>query len=579
MSKRLVLLFFFLMMAFPAFAQEPPITAQVDRSQITTDDTITLQVTVNSDQTNLSQPALPALEGFQVLSSSSSSQISIINNVVSSQVIYTYRLQPINAGILTIPPISVTLNGSTYSTDPISIEVSQGSGAPSQPQGQQNIPAPSGLSDQSVFVQAEVDNELPYVGQALIYTFRLYTAVSFFQTPSYDAPDFTGFWVGAKADPTQYRTQLNNRTYAVSELQTVLFPTSAGDVTIGPGTLIIPGDFFNPDVRLNSDSVKLNVRPLPDGAPAGFNGAVGQFDINASVDSAAAKVNEPVTLTVNIGGNGNMDTLSDPTWPDLNDWRVFDSKASTNTSFQGGQFKGTRSYQRLLVPGKGGDYTLPAVSFSYFDPQSESFQTISTDPINVTVSGDTTSAATDVPATQSSSPTASQQDVAQAGQDIRFIKPVPALLSTAAVPLTEQPFFWLLWAVPLIALMGNALWQQRQSHLRRDAGRLRASKAMNKARSALRQARQNSVDPYSASGQILLVYISEKLNQPVSGLTQRAIVDLLTSAGIASDLAQQVDRCLVNSEVGRFNPNGSHSEAIIDDVQVVITELEKGFAS
>ncbi|UCC53519.1 MAG: BatD family protein, partial [Anaerolineaceae bacterium] len=421
--------------ALPGSAQSP-VTAEVDRNRLSTDEVLVLKVTIDSTAGQASQPALPALDGFEILGSSSGTQISIVNGDMNMQATYSYSLHPTQAGQLMINPVSVQIDGQLYSTQPIMIEVSQGTGQV-QPAPNQGIPsmpgfptrpnfpnipgfpnlnnlfptmpgmpsnqvnpgntappmdpadAPTELVGQPFFIEALVDNPNPYQGEQVLYTFRFYQAENLFDQPEYQSPSFTGFWSEERSeDQVDYTTEAAGRAYRVTELQTVLFPTGVGEVTIEPATLTIPGDFFSRGMALQTQPITMNIRPLPDNAPANFQGAVGQFDIQAQADTAKTKVNETVTLHVTLRGVGNMNNLADPLWSEGPEWRAFDSKATVNTHFTDGVFGGVRSYERLLVPTQAGDLLLPAIVFSYFNPETESYETTSSEPILISVLGD-----------------------------------------------------------------------------------------------------------------------------------------------------------------------------------------------
>ncbi len=139
----------------------------------------------------------------------------------------------------------------------------------------------------------------------------------------------------------------------------------------------------------------MDVKPLPAGAPDSFQGAVGQFEIASAVstDKADIQVGDAVTQRIAIRGQGNLETLADPTWPAAAEWRAFDSKTETDAKFADGKFAGTRTYERVLVPTQAGQLTLPAVEFSYFDPAQGTYQTVSGEASQVNVAPDAAAAA------------------------------------------------------------------------------------------------------------------------------------------------------------------------------------------
>jgi BatD DUF11 like domain len=600
------------LMALPALAQEP-VTAEVDRNYLSTDEGLVLTVTVDTNLGDASRPTLPPLDDFQILSSSSGTQITVVNGDMSVQATYTYVLRPLRAGSLAIEPIHVQINGQTYSTDAIPLEVTQGTGQtqPAPNPGLPNFPSgpgsllgnlpnlpgfpsipgspggsapaqpldpaemPTELVGQDYFIEAEISNPNPFQGEQLVYTFRFYQAGSLFEQPDYQAPSFTGFWSEELSDQQQhYSTEAAGRPYRVTELQTVLVPTVTGEVTIDPAYLSIPGDFFDAGVELQTQPVTLNVQPLPANAPDSFRGAVGQFDISAQTDVVETDVNDTVTLTVMISGAGNLDTMPDPVWTEGSEWRAFDSKATVNTTYTDGQVQGTRTYERVLVPTTGGDLLLPGVEFSYFNPQTGVYETKSTEPITVHVNGAAQAspqapAAPGVPAPLTTSS-------AQVASALRPIKTSAELGRAGSTPMTERSGYWLLWLVPLAVLVGHFGWQRYQQQ-RLDTADLRRSRgAAGKAQKALDEARKQG-DGQEAAGPVLIAYLEEKLNRPIAGLSHTQLASLLAQRSVDADLAARVQNCLMISEMGRFAPADltGHGVDLWTETALVIDELDQ----
>lgn len=585
----IILMILMLSVVTVGHAQGPaPLTAQVDRTELSTDEMLTLTVSLNAAVLSAPRPSLPSLEGFQVVGSSSSSQISMVNGNVSSQILYLYRLQPYQTGNLVIEPIQVTLNGQTFSTEPISVHVTQGTGtlrsapaapavptvpaapqAAAPPSGQQ---APLGLSGQDLFVEAVVDNPTPYVGEQVVYTFRFYQAVNLWDQPQYEAPSFQGFWNEHQSDRQEYRVQVSNRIYQVTEMRDVLFPSVVGPVTIDTARLLIPGGLLRSGKTLQTRPVALDVLPLPPNAPEGFSGAVGQYTLDASVDAQPGAVNEPLTWRVTLTGWGNITAAPDPDWPEMPGWRGFESEATVHTEIQQGQAAGSRVYERLLVPSAGGEFTIPALTYVYFDPSAGTYQTLSTEPVPVSITGDAGSAATTIPVANAGAP------VEQVSTDIRHLKPVPSELVPTEQPMTKSGLYWAAWVFPLLGAAGYFAWQRRQRYWEKNLGLARSSNAQKKARKALAQARRQKENDTSTAGQILTTYLADKLGQPVAGLTHQSLAELLNQRAITPDLIERVEVCLVSSELGRFAPGADspdHAKSLLKEVDILIAALEK----
>ncbi|MGD8488447.1 MAG: BatD family protein [Anaerolineae bacterium] len=553
------------------------IVADVDRTTLSTDERLTLTVVISGGVLRAPRPTLPDLVGFQLLGSSSSSQISIVNGDISSQVVYVYQLQPYQVGDLVIEPVTVTLDGQTYSTAPIGVRVTQGVGAAPAPPGSappSQPPEPAAeLQGQDLYVEAEVDNPTPYTGQQVVYTVRLYQATSAFGQISYEAPPFTGFWSEQETSQHNYLVEVAGRVYDVTEVQTMIFPSVVGPVTIEPAGLVIPGSFFRPDQTLRTQPVSLEVHPLPPGAPTGFDGAVGQFSLTSTVDAAQGTVDEPLMWRVTLGGRGNLAILPDPVWPEVPGWRVFESTASFHTEVREGQVHGSRVYERLLVPTKAGEFTLPAVEYVYFDPADEQYHTIRTEPVPISIAPGNNGTLLTTPVV------ANQPEVAeQPVTDIRHLKAVPAALGRATPPVTQSALYWVAWVVPVVGAAGYFAWHHRQRFWQENAGLARNSRARRKAKKALAQARHQHQDAYEAAGRILRGYLADKLDRPVVGLTHQALTALLIERGMEADLVERVDVLLTSSEMGRFAPEAAddgHAHSLLQEAGTLIDALER----
>jgi hypothetical protein len=600
------------------------VTAQIDRTAITTDESLRLTVSIDDAAGKATQIIMPPLDAFQVLGSSSGQQISIVNGRTSRHSTYQYQLQPMQTGQLTIGTISIEINGGLYTTAPIVITVTQGTGVTQQPtspfsggqtgssslsqllsqlgnmgglssffsapssQGAAAPPAtnsiaiepaavPAELIGQDYFLEATVDKTNPYQGQQLTYTMRFYQAVNSGGL-EYQPPTFTGFWSEQLPEQGEYTIQAGGRNYRVTTLWTILFPTSVGETTIDPATLNVAADFFSRGGKLQTAPVPVNVQALPDPAPADFRGAVGRFDITASTDKATSKVNDTVTWQVTVSGAGNIDSLPDPVWPESPEWRAFDSDAAVESGVEDDFMAGSRRYERVLVPTAAGKLTLPALNYTYFDPYSGEYATASSEAIEIFVEAD--NGGTTFPdITPATSNNAGLAPGAGIGPDIRPVKDTPASWNQGGRPITQSSAFWLLWTVPLFLLSGQFAWQRWHTSRENNVEKRRSQQAAGKARQALRKAAQEPATRHEAAGHILNGYLADKLNQSISGLTQSELAGLLYAAGLGSELIETTLRVQSVSEMGRFAPGADDfaSGDILKSTEEVINQLEKGF--
>lgn len=551
---------------------QAPVTAEVDRSTISTDEQLSFTISIRGDILNMPAPDLAAVTDFAVVGSSTAKQVSIINGQLTSEGQFIYRLQPLAAGKLVIPSINVEFEGQLYQTQPFEIEVLPGA-SPAAPPGQ-DVPltdAPHTLSGQNFFVEAEVDKPTPYLGEQIIYTFRLYQAANFLGQPDYQPPAFIDFWGQTTLSQPTYRTQADGRDYLITEIRTALFPANIGPVTIAPAKFVIPGGLFEPDVVLDTEPVTVNVKSWPDGAPESFNGAIGQFGMRTFLEEQEGKVNEPLSLIIEIEGAGNIEILNEPALPKLPGWRLFDSEASTTTEVRDDVVYGTRRFKRLIVPSKPGRQTLPSITFSYYDPQAETYQTIASDPISINIqAGDSESGFQPV-----ADP--NDQSTVLSVNDIRHIKSVPSSLRRAGTSLLTHPLYWSCWVLPLLVVAGGWMWQKWRQRLQSDNAYARSYRAKRIAYKILAEAHHTGQDGYAAAQRALLGYLADKLNRPTAGLTTDNLIQLLHEARLDSGLVERVRALLDQMDIGRFAPIDASGQTLLADTRALINDLEKAF--
>ena len=248
--------------AHPLLAQTSTVTAEVDMTDPTLYDTVTLTVTVIGEN-NIRAPALPTLSGLQVRSSEITSKTAFRNGKLTSEFKFIFELQPRHTGAIEIGPVRVPIGGIIYETSPITLNVTQGvppTPAPLptplfppassllRPQSSLNQGDPSfqaAAEDGVYFVEAEVDNDSPYLGEQIEYTSKFYSADPYFIRPIHRTPDFVGFWNPDRTDRREYPEVINGDGYSVVESSAILFPTIAGDITIEPSAVGVPGGILS----------------------------------------------------------------------------------------------------------------------------------------------------------------------------------------------------------------------------------------------------------------------------------------------------------------------------------------------
>ena len=576
-----------------ARGQSEPITVSVNRVNFSTDELIILTVkVVDEDSPQQPRPILPPLDGLAVVDLDISTDVSVVAGKIRTEVIYTYRLQPRQTGLLVIPPVTVEIDGKTYRAAPISIQVKQGAPpVPSQGNAVQpaDIAPPAGLAGQDFYIESQVDVSQPYIGQQVTYTFRFFQAIQLYRPPQYDAPLFTGF--KTLGMPVQeYNLQIGDRVYLITEIQTALFPQTPGRVTIDRARLMFPGNFFEEPVELFTQPVTLNVQQLPGNAPADFNGAVGQYEIRAWFSPPGAVVDQPASYYVAVTGVGNIESLPEPTWPGLDGWRTYDSLSSLATEITEDRISGTRVYERLVVPAQEGNFTLPPATMVYFDPNTGEYKTISTEPVQVLVGPVPTPDAAAVTATaQALAATATPAAIAStdiaAPPEEKLVNPdlFDSSLSQWNIPL---PFFAVLLLalcgmVPLAAAGGAGgvwLWHKQRAAVQRPPATEVTELLLPSQRihPLLSETMKHSNDNFRTVSKTLYHYLEDILGYPVKGLARTELTQRLRQENLNQALVTRINHCLDESDVGSYGPATEDAGwTLMEKTETLLYDLDK----
>ncbi len=412
--KRLFYFLIFGLFVMPMQAQVSFKTL-VSKTHLTTDERLRINFEISSNS-NFSQSNFvpPSFEGFQkIMGPSTSQEMSYINGRVTSKFSYSYILQPVKNGSLSIGPASVVVDGKTYQTQPIVIEVSKGQ-APVVSSAGGGIQ--SGSKNNNITVKDKVDNAFlsveltknkPYVNEAVgliykLYIPRNYGVVNYTETAQ---PQFNGFWVQDvdRNISGPFEGTVNGKPYMYYILRKkLLFPQKSGKLIVKPLSLQIDlqvpvyRNFFGmrvPDyevqrIRLTSGKKVLYVKALPKkNQPIDFSGAVGNFNFTTQTDRQNINLNEPLTVRVQVQGIGNLKLFDLPKLKAPNGLEVYEPKhvEQVRATFSGN--KGTIEDEYVVVPNAAGKYIIPGIRFVYFDPKSGNYVTKTTNDLILFVTG------------------------------------------------------------------------------------------------------------------------------------------------------------------------------------------------
>ncbi len=590
--RAVMLLMMFVGLVIPAASSAFEVSARIDRTVVDRDGRINLAVTVEGAGRGELEIDLGVPEQFQVYSAGTSQNISIVNGTFSSQRVYNYVISPREPGKYTIGPIVVRDKGETARSEALEIEVTDGGTTPLAQEGRKKTPRPSSDDTPEVFIRSSLDKKKAYVGEQVTLTFLLFHRIRFWSDPEYTPASSEGFWKEDLPPQNRYFEDVGGHRYRVTEIKTALFPTRPGRLVVGPIKLVYEQDRFrsgDPFAAfrrggspfrsggrrvLETDSLSLEVLRLPTvGRPSGFSGTVGRFNFRASVDRKEVNANEPITITVVIEGEGNVKTASIPPLELSEIFKVYDSGTSTETSKKNYRLRGKKEHRRVIVPRFGGNYTLPALEFTYFDPQAERYVTLMSDPFRIQVEG---------PAFEEP---VGKTEIARHESDLRYIKEspgshwIPIGATTSIVP-------FILWNLAPLFLIG-LVWGIRigRKRLEGDAVQAKARRAGSITRKALSQAMKLTEDSTArefsgALSNALTDYFQDRGDLPVSGMTRRELLRELKKRGFQPTLLSRIEEIVQKCDYGRFSEaefSPDERKSLLREAEEIVWEAERAF--
>ena len=616
-TKQLLLLIFFIAAQSMAFAGEDIRLTGTGKQVVTVGERFRIVYELNAEGRDFSAPDFGR---FQVLSgpnTSSSSSIQIINGNYqqSYSQTFTFVVQANLEGKFEIPPASVKVNGKTYTSNSMTIEVLKGgankqsnnSGSGSQSSKQNEI-----LQDKDVFIKAFISNKNPYLGEQIILTYKIYFRINI-SSPSFTKePPLRDFWakdlLKGNSSYVEYNETLNGQQYHVAELKKyALFPQKTGKITINPVDLKIVAqirtqskrrrsndpfeDFFNDpffnrnvknvEVSLKSKPITLQVKPLPQkGKPDGFSGAVGNFSFTDNLDNNQLKANEALTLTIGISGQGNLELIDAPEVHFPIDFETYDPKINSKINTSSNGISGRKKFEYLAIPRNPGDFVIEPVSFSYFNPRDKQYHSFSSERYNIHVEKGNANGSGGI--TYSSS---AQEDIRFIGQDIHHIKNTASELKPVGKFLFASTLYYLLIVLPaLFLVLFIILWKRREKQ-KGDVGLMKTRKANKVAKARLQKAAKfkdanNDKAFYDEIAQALWGYIADKFNIKQSVLSVETVKETLKNKGVGDEVIDNFVNTLNNIEFARFAPGDTSGKmkTVFDEAMHAITQAEKALS-
>lgn len=533
----------------------------------------------------------PSFEGFTVLagpSTSTYSQRSIINGQITSSTTYgyTYVLQCSEAGIHTIGAAEAEVKKQTVRTRPYSIEAVADARAAAPQSGQggaaQGQSSGSAVAEGDVILRMVVDRTEVWKGEPVRAAIKLYTRQSLSAVEGAKYPSFNGFWTQElNTDNYQWqRENYNNRVYDARILREwLIFPQQSGTLEIERTEMTaiaqivtrsrsqsLFDDFFGggPSVqeipmKLSAPAVKITVKELPAGAPADFAGAVGRFDMETTLPSSEIAANSAVDYVVRISGVGNLPLVQAPKLNLPTSFEQYNIKTTESLNATQGGISGYRQFEYPVIARAEGEFDVPAITFSYFDPSEGAYKTLSSEARTYTVLPDDSYAGGTSRGLVSG---VNKEDIKFLGQDIRFIKLGNGhLRSVGAINMALSTYLVVVLLIVIATILTYVYLRRYLRDLHNNA--LMKGKRANKVALLRFRAAEKYMESGSQRGfyeemlRGLWGYVSDRFNIPVANLTKENIRDELDKQGVEQADIEQYMSVISECEYAQYAPAAS----------------------
>ena len=514
-------------------------------------------------------------DAFEVLMgpiTSTQQSFSIVQGKTTQteSVTYTYVLMANKNGTFVIPAAHARVNGKPATSQAIRINVSgktqsaqQGGG---QRRGSRVDRAGAQISGNDLFIRVTANKKRVYEQEPVLLTYKVYTQVELTQLEG-KMPDLNGFHTQEVPLPQQksfHVETVNGRTYnCVTWSQYVMFPQMSGKLEIPSITFkgivvqqnpnVDPFEaFFNGgsgyiEVKkeLKAPAVNIQVLPLP-AKPAGYSGGVGHFTVSASLDKQTVKAGDPVNVRFVVNGTGNMKLLKQPELNLPKDFDKYDAKITDKTKLTANGVTGSMIYDILVVPRNMGEYVIPSLSFIYFDTQSNSYKTLTTKPLPLTVEKGNAGGAT--------------VDYSQrVDNDIHDIKKNGAPIEKTDDSLFGSGAYLLLNGLVFAIFLSLVIIFRKRASALSDVTAVRGRKANKVAVKRLKKAARlmsqgNGGEFYDEVLRALWGYVGDKLAIPVERLSRENITEQFQLHSVAEEVIESFVEAIDECEYARFAP-------------------------
>ena len=538
--------------------------ANLSKNSLGINERVRVDFIIDKDGDNFTPPEF---ENFRIVAGPSQSiKNSWINGKRSYSKTYTYFLSPVKKGNFKIGQASIQVGDEIYKTMALNLVVTSAVDKPLNPND------PSYVADKNIHLVAEVSKTNPYLNEPISIVYKLYvspdTGVNNWR--ELDAPRYADFWsknINIKNLTVENGTYKGEPYRYVILRKTVLYPQKIGELSIEPLVLDITvqtpsnrRDFFGQIINntvnktVSAGKIKVQVKPLPEvGRPNNFSGAVGKFDLFVTTSKKELLLSEAFQLDLEIKGNGNFNLFAFPSINLPQSLEVYEPERSEKltTNFKG--IRGSIKDQYTIVPSSAGKYSIPRISFNYFDPNDSKYKTQTSIQNYINVKG---------AITNNSRIENNAEDRASNKVDLMQYGNLSFKTKTKFKKINQQAFFyskifWIILLLPFAILFIILIIQRVLNNKKNDKNWIRANNAKKLGKKYLSDAKKNIDNKtkfYEALDKAMMNYLKSILLFDNSEYNAKKVRESLLNKSVSLKTINLLEDIFNNCQMARYTP-------------------------
>ena len=574
------------LLPFFGFSQE--LKLSVSKNPVAVGEEFRIEFSIDGAASEFKGPNLNGLRKLSGPNQSSSSSMQIINGKVSSSktTSFTYYVTALNEGTLTIGEASVKSDGKTVRSQPGQMQITK-----ANPKNKQ---ASTYNIAENVYVKASTNKTKIYQGEQIVVSYKLYSKINLADINLTIVPELNDFWKEAIETSSNAKLEvIDGVKHNVWEMSRfILTPQKSGVLSIDPMSVNITvqiknnrrrdpfgdpfgffGSYQNIEEEISSKNINITVKDLPEGAPDNFNGAVGQYKLQSSVDKSSIEANQALNYKLTLSGNGNIHLIDGIEVEFPSNFETFDPQKNDKTFSTKNGIAGKIEFEHLLIPRYKGEYEIKGVDFSYFDPKTKTYNSITTKPITINVLKGTGDDNSYISSEELKNTSSNQLSDIIVSSELKQNKEVSF----------NKWLFIVLIAFPILGLLGFLimLFVEAKNDANPILSKYRKSLkiAQKRLKNAQKHLENNKKEPFFEEiEKSLWSYFSNKFNVSSADLSKETINDFFAKKSISEDVSKNFTSIIEKCEFCRFAPSSLEAEDMNNVFELatkVIVEVEQ----